>query len=195
MKKFLITISLILFFFNSGCEIYKRSDIKDNPTDVNERVKRNIEEGKGLKFLKKNKNSGTFDFASSNELWRASLDVLDFVTFINASYSGGILITDWFNTGPKNKTLDGTSLKITVRFLSNDIRADAIKVNIHERTCLDNSNSSCSVIKINSILEDEIKLAILKKATILVKNDRRKKRKEFKESGKILKVTPTGEQK
>jgi len=195
MKKFLITISLILFFFNSGCGIYKRSDIKDNPTDVNERVKRNIEEGKGLKFLKKNKNSGTFDFASSNELWRASLDVLDFVTFINASYSGGILITDWFNTGPKNKTLDGTSLKITVRFLSNDIRADAIKVNIHERTCLDNSNSSCSVIKINSILEDEIKLAILKKATILVKNDRRKKRKEFKESGKILKVTPTGEQK
>ena len=195
MKKFLITISLILFFFNSGCGIYKRSDIKDNPNDVNERVKRNIEEGKGLKFLKKNKNSGTFDFASSNELWRASLDVLDFVTFINASYSGGILITDWFNTGPKNKTLDGTSLKITVRFLSNDIRADAIKVNIHERTCLDNSNSSCSVIKINSILEDEIKLAILKKATILVKNDRRKKRKEFKESGKILKVTPTGEQK
>lgn len=194
MKKFLITISLTIFFFNSGCGIYKRSDIKDNPVDVSQRVERNIEEGRGIKFLKKNK-SGTFDFASSNELWRASLDVLDFVTFTNASYSGGILITDWFSSGPKNKKSDGISLKITVRFLSNEIRADAIKVNIHERTCLDNTNSSCSVIKIDSILEDEIKLAILKKATILVKNDRRKKRKEFKESGKILKVTPTGEQK
>lgn len=192
MKKFLITISLIIFFFNSGCGIYKRSDIKDNPVDVSQRVERNIEEGRGIKFLKKNK-SGTFDFASSNELWRASLDVLDFVTFTNASYSGGILITDWFSSGPKNKKSDGISLKITVRFLSNEIRADAIKVNIHERTCLDNANSSCSVIKIDSILEDEIKLAILKKATILTKSDRKRKRKEFLKSGKKLKVKPTGE--
>ena len=192
MKKFLITASLILFFFNSGCGIYKRSDVKDNPINVDERVERNIQEGRGIKFLKKDK-SGTFDFASSNELWRASLEVLDFVTFTNASYSGGILITDWFNSGPKNKKSDGISLKITVRFLSNDIRADAIKVNIHERTCLDSSNSSCSVTKINSILEDEIKLAILKKATILTKSDRKRKRKEFLKSGKKLKVSPTGE--
>ena len=53
MKKFLITISLIIFFFNSGCGIYKRSDIKDNPVDVSQRVERNIEEGRGIKILKK----------------------------------------------------------------------------------------------------------------------------------------------
>ena len=81
---------------------FKRSDIKDNPVTGRERVKKNLEEGRGVSFKKlTGQGSGTFDFASSNELWRASIDILDFVTFANASYSGGILITDWFNSNSK----------------------------------------------------------------------------------------------
>ena len=73
------------------------------------------------------KKGGVFDFASSNELWRASIEVLDFVSFTNASYSGGILITDWFSGNTESNENNQREIKITVRFLSNEIRADGIK--------------------------------------------------------------------
>ena len=98
MKKLTLLLITAAFILTS-CGIYKRSDVKDNPVNVNERVKKNIEEGRGIRFGKKGIQGGTFDFASSNELWRASIDILDFVPFTNASYSGGIIITDWFS-GP-----------------------------------------------------------------------------------------------
>ena len=30
-------------------------------------------------------------------LWRASLDVIDFMPIASANYSGGIIITDWYS--------------------------------------------------------------------------------------------------
>ena len=103
MTKKILLLLLTLSLSLSGCGIYKRSDIKDNPGNVEERVRKNIEEGRGIKFGSLGKTSGTFDFASSNEMWRASIEVLDFVSFTNASYSGGIIITDWFSSN-KDKT-------------------------------------------------------------------------------------------
>ena len=168
IKKYFIYLILVLLAF-SGCSrnIFKRADIKDTPVNVNDRVKKNIEEGRGIRFGKGSAKGGTFDFASSNELWRASMDVLDFVPFSNASYSGGILITEWFdgNSNDKNEKRD---LKITVRFLTNEIRSDALDISIHERKCQSNG-SSCSVNKIKSELEPQISLAILKRAAILEK--------------------------
>ena len=129
MKK--LTLSLIITaFILTNCGFYKKSDVKDNPVSVKERVQKNIEEGRGIRFGKNGFGSGgTFDFASSNELWRASIDILDFVPFTNASYSGGIIITDWFSGNSKVEN-EKRMLKITVRFLSNEIRADALKINI-----------------------------------------------------------------
>ena len=147
---------------------YKKANVKDVPVNVNERVKRNIEEGRGVRFGKNSKRGGTFDFASSNELWRASIDVLDFVPFSNASYSGGILITEWFNGNSKTEN-EKRDLKITVRFLTNEIRADALDISIHERKCK-KSFIDCDVNKIKSKLEVEIKLAILKRAAKLEKS-------------------------
>ena len=103
-----------------------------------------------------------FDFASANELWRASVETLDFVPLVNASYSGGIIITDWFNGGG-NQNRD---LKITIRFLSNEIRSDAVKVIVHERIC---TNNICSTNLIDSKISSEIQLAILKKAAVMQK--------------------------
>ena len=81
-----------------GGKFFKRSDVKDNPVNVEERVQKNIEEGRGIRFGKFGKGGGgTFDFASSNDLWRATVETLDFVPLINASYSGGIIITDWYS--------------------------------------------------------------------------------------------------
>ena len=156
--------SLVTLIFLSSCGIYKRSDIKDNPVNVNERVQKNIEEGRGVRFgLGKNKG-GTFDFASANELWRASVETLDFVPLVNASYSGGIIITDWFNGGGNNNR----DLKITVRFLSNEIRSDALKIIVHERICNNNRNN-CTTSLIDSKISGEIQLAILKRAAVMEK--------------------------
>ena len=178
IKKYFIYLILLLLAF-SGCskKIFKRADVKDTPVNVNERIKKNIEEGRGIRFGKGSSSGGTFDFASSNELWRASMDVLDFVPFSNASYSGGVLITEWFdgNSNDKNEKRD---LKITVRFLTNEIRADALDINIHERRCQSNG-TGCSVNKISSELEPKIKLAILKRAASLEKNKFSKNAKDY----------------
>ena len=188
MKKFTLLLITAAFFFTS-CGIYKRSDVKDNPVNVNERVRKNIEEGRGIRFGKGSSQGGVFDFASSNELWRASIDILDFVPFTNASYSGGIIITDWFSGNSKVEN-EKRELKITVRFLTNEIRSDALDIRIHERLCNLDSIYDCNTNKITSNLENEIKLAILKKAAILEKQSLKKtvKRKREK-TGKARDIT------
>ena len=183
LKKFL-PLFFILSLFLSGCGIYKRSDVKDNPTNVEERVKKNIEEGRGIRFgTGSGASGGTFDFASSNVMWRASIEILDFVSFTNASYSGGILITDWFSNN-KDKTVNKKEIKITIRFLSNEIRAEGIEVTIHERICEQN-NIICKISKKKSKLESEIKIAILKKAAHIQMEDRKKFKKDKKYKKKI----------
>jgi len=139
---------------------------KDVPIDVNERVEKNIEEGRGISFGGPKTQGGVFDFASSNEMWRASIEVLDFVSFTNASYSGGIIITDWFSGNNKDEETKPRELKITVRFLSNEIRADGLKVIVHEKLCSSIDKSDCQIQKIESEITNQIKLAILKKASI-----------------------------
>ena len=167
--KFSVLTIFTLFLLNS-CGFYKRSDIKDNPVNVDERVKRNIEEGRGFRLGKGTTRGGDFDFASSNPLWRGAIDVLDFVPLTNASYSGGIIITEWFSS-ESNKENNNRELKITVRFMTNEIRADALKVLVFEKSCMQNN---CKTKKIKSKLEGELKLAILKKAALFERDDFKK---------------------
>ena len=186
MKKIpvlVILLTAMISLSSCGGGFFKRSDVKDNPVRADARVKKNLEEGRGISFGKlTGKGSGKFDFASSNELWRASIDTLDFVTFANASYSGGILITDWFNSNSKKDNELNRELKITVRFMTNEIRADAIKVIVFEKLCMQNNN--CKTKKIKSKLESEIKLAILKKAALFERDDFKKyKETEGKKRG------------
>ena len=164
--KFLnIFLSFIILASLNSCGIYKRADVKDVPVNVDDRTRKNIQEGRGIRFGKGATRGGDFDFASSNPLWRASIEIFDFVPLTNASYSGGIIITDWFSA--ENKDSESTrDLKITVKFLTNEIRADAVEVILFEKIC---KNNDCSTNKIKSKLEKEIKLAILKKATLMEK--------------------------
>jgi hypothetical protein len=168
------------FFLINSCGLYKYTDARENPTNSKERVAKNLEEGKGVRFgnLIGNQKSGTFDFATSNEMWRASIEILDFVSFTNASYSGGLLITDWFNKDSNTNK----ELKITIRFLSNEIRSDALKVTLHERVCK-TPDTNCLISKIETDLNSEIKLAILKKATKIKTKDskiKKSKKKKYK---------------
>ena len=170
----LITLVIFTLFFLNSCGMYKRSDIEDNPVNVDERVKKNIQEGRGIRFGKGATRGGDFDFASSNPLWRSAIEVFDFVPLTNASYSGGIIITEWFSS-ENNTENNNRELKITVRFMTNEIRADAVKVLVFEKKC--DLNNICKTRKIKSKLEGELKLAILKKAALFEKDDFKKFKK------------------
>ena len=177
INKLIIFIFFSLLVCLSGCKNpFRYTDAREIPVDAKERVKKNMEEGRGFRLSTDRSKGGVFDFASSNELWRASIEVLDFVSFTNASYSGGIIITDWFSGNSKNKS-SLRELKITVRFLSNEIRADGIEVIIHEKLCDKVETEKCKINKIKSEIGNEIKLAILKQAAFLKKQTTKKKKK------------------
>ena len=178
IKYLLINLLLVSLLVLPSCKNpFRYTDTREVPVDAKERVRKNIEEGRGISFGRGPKGGGVFDFASSNELWRASIEVLDFVSFTNASYSGGILITDWFSGNANSEEISQRDLKITVRFLSNEIRADGIKVIIHEKICSDKSKLNCNINKIKSSIGNDIKLAILKKAALLKKESEKKTKK------------------
>ena len=178
IKYLLINLLLVSLLVLPSCKNpFRYTDAREVPVDGEERVRKNIEEGRGIALLGGKKKGGVFDFASSNELWRASIEVLDFVSFTNASYSGGILITDWFSGNSNSEENSQRDLKITVRFLSNEIRADGIKVIIHEKICSDKSKLNCNINKIKSSIGNDIKLAILKKAALLKKESEKKTKK------------------
>ena len=182
LTKFSLVTIFSLIFLNS-CNWYKRSDIKDNPVNVDERVKKNIQEGRGIRFGRGATRGGDFDFASSNPLWRGAIDVMNFVPLTNASYSGGIIITEWFSS--ENNSENNRELKITIQFMTNEIRADAIKVLVFEKSC--NQINNCKTKKIKSKLEGELKLAILKKAALFEKDDFKKfKEEKGKKRGKSI---------
>ena len=142
------------------------------PPDPKDRVKKNLDEGRGFRLdtaIKKatgGSGGGNFDFASSNELWRASLDIIDFMPLLSANYSGGIIITDWYSENQNE------SMKVTIRFLSNEIRSDALDIKIFYRKCEDILN--CVVSNQEGNLKKELKKEILKKAAIY-KNKIKKK--------------------
>ncbi len=183
-KIFKITIFTLglSFLLTASCGIYKPVDARKIDPNVNKRVQKNIEEGRGFRIMgaKKNKGGGTFEFASSNAMWRASIDLLDFTPFSNVDYSGGIIITDWFSD---ESSSTNESLKLTIKFLSNEIRADGINVIIHKKTC--DEKNKCNIKKIDSILAGEIKLAILKEATILDQQDIEKNKVPYKMPGTV----------
>ena len=147
-------------------------DARKNPYDERERVKKNLAEGKGFRINKAIGDlgkGGTFEFASSNELWRASLDVIDFMPLSSVNYSGGIIITDWYsdNNNPNE------SIKISIRFLTNEVRSDALIVKIFNRKCIDNL-MNCKFTETDGIMVNELKKEILKKAAFY-KEEKNKK--------------------
>lgn len=162
MKSFLLFLTIASFFLNS-CGIYRPTDARVVSPSADERVKKNIEEGRGFRFSGLKKGDGNFLFASSNPMWRATLEKLSFTPLNVVDYSGGVIITDWYSDNTNSE------VKITVRFLSNEIRTDALKIIIHKRNC--KSFNNCIIKEINNSTNNEINLAILKRAAELKKND------------------------
>ena len=170
-----LLITIMVFSLLNSCGIYKPVDARKVSPNSKERVKKNLEEGKGFSIGKVlGEGGGTnYQFASSNAMWRATLEILDFLPLANVDYSGGIITTDWYNEGT---SLD-ESIKITVRFLTNEIRSDGLKIIVHKKRC--NIQQSCKIAKISSTLEHELQVAILKKA-ILFEREYNKNKKKYK---------------
>ena len=174
-KNIIIFLSILILLTQTGCEALKPKKVsaKDFPPDPRKRVEKNINEGRGFRVMGGSKTGTNYEFASANPLWRATLDTLDFMPLASANYSGGIVITDWYseNNSPSE------SVKISVRFLTNEIRSDALDINVFIKKCSQNL-TGCSVSKNNGDLVADLNLSILKKATKYEKKMLEKRRKE-----------------
>ena len=171
MKLKILSILLIVFFI-SACG--KGGDARKIEPNVKDRQKQNIEEGRGFRLGSAiiGKRGGEFDFASSNELWRASLDTLEFMPLALANYSGGIIVTDWYSDGSNEE-----SVKISIRFLSNEIRSDALSIKVFYKNC--SLNETCQVTDRSSSLSDDLEKKILNKAAVYRKSSKEKKKKKY----------------
>ena len=177
----LFLLSLASIVVSCGPFKPKYTDLRKIPGNPKDKREKNIREGRGFRAMGilENKGSGNFQFASSNEMWRATLDLLDFTPLSNVDYSGGIIITDWFS-----ESSDQNPIKITVRFLSSEIRADGLRVIIYRKICKKNDKNNCKTIKENTTLGQEIKLAILKKAAIIKRSELSESQKNYTEFSK-----------
>src|SRR5210317_1772143 len=167
-------IILLIFVVITGCGIYKKVDARKVSPNVNDRAQKNIQEGRSFKLFDSDKpRGGDFQFASSNELWRASLDIIDFMPLASVNYSGGIIITDWYSTDQSSNE----SVKISIRFLTNEIRSDSLDIKVFNKKCVD-SLLNCKISEQDSLVQ-ELKKEILKKATMYkeqIKSDKKKKK-------------------
>ncbi len=167
-----------------SCEGMPGGDARENPPNPELRVKKNLEEGRGFRLdsaVKGLGKGGDFLFASANELWRASLDTIDFMPLSSVNYSGGIIITDWYSDGDN---LD-ESVKISIRFLTNEVRTDALDIKVFYKKC--NQVINCKVSQKTGPLVAELKKEILAKAAIYKKQNKDKNFKEYKGSKKLSK--------
>ena len=173
----IIFVLLLSSIFLNACNgKFPGADARKYPDDPKLRVKKNLEEGRGFRLSETfgKSGGGTFEFASSNELWRASLDIIDFMPLASVNYSGGIIITDWYSTDQTSNE----SIKISIRFLTNEIRSDALNIKVFNKKCLTQSN--CVISEKKGNINNELKIKILKTAAMYEAEEKSKSSKEYK---------------
>ena len=175
MKKKSLILALLLSVLFVSCSIPKFAKpgkiSKNTPINAKERARKNVTEGRGLSLKQAMggaRGSTNYEFSSSNPLWRSSLEILDFLPLTTVDYSGGIIITDWYSESAK-----GDSIKITVRFLSNEIRSDSIKIIVHNKKC--SNQNKCQIKEFKSKISEELITSIMRKASILERESKNKK--------------------
>ena len=168
--KIISIFSIIIFI--AGCG-NKFGDARKTPTNAQERARKNVEAGRGAgigDLLGRGGNT-SYEFSSSNPMWRASLETLDFLPLNTVDYSGGMIISDWYSDNSSND-----SLKITIRFLSNEVRSDSLKIIVHQKNCTANQNCRVKLMESSTII-NELRSTIVRKAAVLEKEAKTKKKK------------------
>ena len=175
LKKLLLLFTIGLFLGSCGTvdklkSVRKPVDLTKEPLDPDERAKKNIREGRGISLGNiAGGGKTTYEFSTSNPMWRATLETIDFIPLTTVDYSGGLIISDWYNDNASTNE----SIKISVRFLSNEVRSDSIKIQVFEKKCSNQNN--CTTKLVNSSISNELTRAILNKAAILEKSKDTKK--------------------
>ncbi len=169
--KYLLTILISISITSCGGNFFKKVDQRERPKSAEERRRAAVDEGRGISLggLSR-KRSTTYEFSTSNPLWRASLETLDFLPLNTVDYSGGTIISDWYSD---NTNSSRESLKITIRFLSNEIRSNSLKVIVHKKECDNNNNCKTSLLPTSSKINEELRAVILKKASIFEKESKK----------------------
>ena len=171
MRNFIkIVASFIIFSLIVSCGGYKKVDTRKTPIKGTERAKQNVKEGRGVglgSMMGIGKGSTNYEFSTSNPMWRATLDILDFLPLSTVDYSGGVIISDWYT----DNTNKNQALKITVRFLSNKVQTNSLKVTVHRKKCSVNQN--CNVELFKSRIQEELIVSILKEAAVLEKQQKK----------------------
>ena len=162
-------IPLLVVLFISGCGNKKFGDTRKTPVNAQERARKNVEEGRGVSVAGiLGRGNTNYEFSSSNPMWRASLELLDFLPLSTVDYSGGVIVSDWYSDSAKSNE----SIKISLRFLSNEIRSDSLKIIVHKKKCL-SSQSCTTTLQKNSKIVDELRRSILAKAAIFEKEKKK----------------------
>ncbi len=171
-SKFFLFLTIIILV--TSCGFYEKVDQRQRPDGAKAKARKNVEEGRGTSLgglIGKGKAGGTFEFSSSNPMWRATLETLDFLPMSTVDYSGGIIITDWYT----NNQQTNKSVKITIRFLSNEIASNSLKIVVHEKSCINSDNCATKILS-NSRIKDELNAVILRKAALFEKEIKSKKK-------------------
>ena len=170
--RFFLIVPLILILTSCEALKYKKVDTREVPIKGSDRARKNIESGGGVSLKNVlNRRGGTnFEFSSSNPMWRASLEILDFLPLSTVDYSGGMIVSDWYTGESSNE-----SIKISIRFLSNEIRSDSLKIIVHKKKCASNLTCQTKLLN-NSKISQELRSTILKKAAELEIESKNKKK-------------------
>ena len=174
LNKLLLLILTTIFLLTNACGLYKKTDQRNEPLQGIDKARKNVQEGRGVSLkgvLKGGIGSGTnYEFSSSNPMWRASLEILDFLPLSTVDYSGGIIVSDWYN----DDNSSNESFKITVRFFNNEIAASNLKVIVHKKKCA--KVDQCVTVELKSTIKKELTSSILKKAAQLELAKKNKKK-------------------
>jgi hypothetical protein len=167
---------LIVALLINGCADRQdpvTGETKTYEPDPQKRAKEFAEKGGGIfgDFNNKRAGANIYEFATSNVLWRATLKSLDFLPILNADYSGGIVIYDWYSEDLDSKE----QIKVSVRFLSNEVRSDSIDVSVYKRIC--ESLDKCKTIKLKNNFPSELKDNILSVARLMKVEEAKKEKK------------------
>lgn len=164
-----LNIILFTLLFLQSCSTFSskkeeseavKTVIGDNKKRLEPNLKERAEKFEGeMIFGGKKKQNNTFDFATSNVLWRASIEALDFIPLANASYSGGVIVTDWYSPS----LTSNEQVKIEVNFLSSDLKPSSINVKSFKKTC-ENNTLKCKTISGDKNFNEKIKSSIFNKA-------------------------------
>jgi hypothetical protein len=182
MKFYLIKYTKIIIFLTIFIILAKCAGSKDPVTgekqviepNLEKRAKEYAEKGGGImNILGKSNENTNFKFSTSNVLWRATLKSLDFLPLINADYTGGIIIYDWYSQTNSSKE----QIKISVQFLSDELRSDSIKITAHKKICDNSYGDRCSNSTVDQNFANSIKESIIITARTLKIEEAKKEKK------------------